>query len=395
MELFKNNNYVLYVAGKVRARLWLWLFIFSGCACPQILSQTDSAAAMKSSARQEPLFSIGAGVQYGFIFAHTEEVQNTTGARPTGIEAIFSWQRNDSATFALCHCYPRQGLLLAYYDYDVDLLGKSGTAAYFLEPTYRIGDRVLFSFKGAAGLSYLNNPYDSLSNPGNQSYSTRVSAYLLVGVGVWVRLSEQWWLNPSLNYQHISNGGTRDPNKGINWPTAGLAVSYQPSSRPWYTGTRPTEKYWRKYSTRYDLIILGTMRRGYNEAGERKKYLLGGLALQAGRQVGRLSMLTLGTEAYHDEELQEKLSREGIDASPVKAGLLLGHEFLLGRFQFSQRLGVYVFDQTPYYDRIFHRWGLQYNITRNISAGFNLLAHRHIAEFVDFRLAYTFQKRQE
>lgn len=384
-----------YFVRSVQARLWLWIIISAACATPHAIAQADSAAAIENTAKQKPLFSIGLGVQHGFIFAHSVDVQNTRGARPTGIEAILSWQRNDSDTFALCHCYPRQGLLLAYYDYDVGLLGKSGTAAYFLEPTYRIGDRVFFSFKGAGGLSYLNNPYDSIGNPGNQSYSTHVSAYLLVGVGAWVRLSEQWWLNPSLNYQHVSNGSTREPNKGINWPTAGIAVSYQPTSRPWYTGTRTTEKYWRNYSTRYDVALLGTMRRGNDEAGDRKRYMLGGLAVQGGRQVGSLSMLTLGAEVYHDEELQDKLRREDLDASPVKAGLLLGHEFLLGRFQFSQRLGVYVFDQTPYYDRIFHRWGLQYRINRHLSAGFNLLAHRQVAEFVDFRLAYTFQKRHE
>lgn len=394
-----NQNYPgkcnRYVRRKTPARLWHWVILSVLLASPPAIAQTDSATAIINPVKREPMFSIGLGIQHGSIFAHSVDVQNTRGARPTGIEAILSWQRNDSATFALCHCYPRQGLLLAYYDYDVALLGKSATAAYFLEPSYKISNTVLFSFKGAAGLSYLNNPFDSISNPGNQSYSTHLSAYLLLGVGAWVRVSEQWWLNPNINYQHISNGGTRKPNKGINWPTAGLAISYQPASRPLYTGARTTEKYWRNYSVRYDFSLLGTLRRGYDETGERKRSPLSGLALQAGRQVGRLSMLTLGAEAYHDEELQNQLRKEDLNASATKAGILLGHEFLLGRFQFSQRLGVYVFDQTPYYDRIFHRWGLQYRINRHFSAGFNLLAHRQVAEFADLRLTYTFQKRYE
>ena len=395
MLLFIKDKFFRTVRKQEPAWLWLWVVISVACTSTAAMAQADSVAATGNEFRPEPLFSIGLGVQHGFIFAHSEEVQNTRGARPTGIETILSWQRNDPAIFALCHCYPRQGLLLTYYDYDVGLLGESVTAAYFLEPTYRIGNRVLFSFKGAGGISYLNNPYDSISNPGNQSYSTYVSAYLSVGVGVWVRLSERWSLNPNVNYQHISNGGRREPNKGINWSTAGIAVSYQPTSRPWYTGTRTTEKYWKNYSPRYDFALLGTLRNGYNEAGNRKRYPLVGLALQAGKQVGSLSMLTLGAEAYHDEELQDKLIRKGLDASAVKAGLLLGHEFLLGRFQFSQRLGVYVFDQTPYYDRIFHRWGLQYRINRHFSTGFNFLAHRHVAEHVDLRLVYSFQKRHE
>ncbi|WP_375580687.1 acyloxyacyl hydrolase [Marivirga tractuosa] len=372
------------------ARSWLILLIFITCATKDSLAQTDSIEV--DTAQQEPLFSIGLGMQYGFIFAHSVDVQNTSGARPFGVEANLSWQRNDSASFALCHCYPRQGLLLAYYDYDVGLLGKSGTAAYFLEPTYRIGERVLLSMKGAAGLSYLNNPYDSISNPSNQSYSTNVSIYLLVGVGAWIRLSESWWLNPTINYQHISNGGMRQPNKGINWPTAGISVSYQPNFRPWYNSSRSTEKFWKDYSNRYDFSFLGTMIRGNNAAANRNRFVVGGIALQAGRQVGRLSMLTLGAEVYYDEKLKNRLQREGLDASPFKTGLLFGHEFLLGRFQFSQRLGVYIFDQTPYYDRIFHRWGIMYAINSHLSAGINLLAHRQKAEFIDFRLSYTFQR---
>lgn len=378
-----------------QSAIFLWILISAVFVTPNALAQTDPSAETTNEEKQDPLFSVGLGMQYGTIFAHSEEVQNTRGARPIGLEAIFSWQRNDAPMYALCNCYPRQGLLLAYYDYDVEVLGKSGTAAYFLEPTYRITDRVLFSFKGAGGFSYLTNPHDSETNPGNQSYSRPFSAYLLVGIGAWVQLTDQWWLNPTLNYQHVSNGGTQQPNKGINWPTAGFAVSYQPDSRPWYTGTRTTEKFWRNYSPRYDVALLGTMRRGYDEDGERVRYALGGLALQAGKQVGRISMLTLGAEAYHDEELEADLRKEGLDASPVKAGALLGHEFLLGRFQFSQRLGVYLFDQTPYYDSIFHRWGLQYRLSSHFSAGFNLLAHRHVVEFVDLRLVYTFQKRKE
>jgi hypothetical protein len=98
------------------------------------------------------------GTQHGFIFAHSEAVENTKGSNPTGIEGILSWQRNDSATWSLCNCFPRKGLLLAYYDYDNKVLGKSITGAYFLEPTYRLSKGSFFAFKGAAGISSLTNP---------------------------------------------------------------------------------------------------------------------------------------------------------------------------------------------------------------------------------------------
>ena len=99
--------------------------------------------------------------------------------------------------------------------------------------------------------------------------------------------------------------------------------------------------------------------------------------------------MTLGTEIYHDEELRLKLKRDSLDASALKAGILVGHEFLLGKFLFNQRLGYSVLDQTPYYDKLYHRWGLQYRINQNLGIGFNLQAHRQVADYVDLRITYS------
>lgn len=360
-----------------------------------IYAQLNQITEKEESDKLEDLLAVGLGVQHGFIFAHSKNVQNTKGARPTGLELMIGWQKNDRATWNLCNCFPRQGLLLAYYDFDKAILGKGAMAAYFLEPTYKITNKVFFSFKGSAGFAYLTNPFDSITNPANQSYSTAISAYLLFGVGGWVRLNDRWWINPSANYQHISNGGMKKPNKGINWPTAGLSVVYQPKTRPYNIGLRTREKFWKEYSPRWDIAVLGTIRRGFNEHGKRIRSPLYGLSVQAARQVGHINTITMGAEVYHDEELQNELRKASIKASAAKAGIMVGHEFILGKFLFSQRLGYYVFDQTPFYDQLFHRWGLSYRINKSLGLGFNLLAHRQVAEFVDVRITYSFQKQYE
>lgn len=364
------------------------LLLVVGCLlCLAALGQTDSLPAL-GKPKPKDLFATGIGLQHGFIFAHSEEVENTKGNRPTGVEAVVSWQRTDSAIWSLCNCFPRRGFLLSYYDYDNRVLGRGATVAHFLEPLYRISNRTFFAFKGAMGLSYLTNPFDSVKNPFNRSYSTRINGYLLVGVGAWVQLSNRWWLNPSISYQHVSNGGMREPNKGINWPTAGLTLSYQPASGPYYTGKRPTTKFWKTQPLRYDITVFGTARRNVDERGESRRMALVGLAAQAGKQVGRINMLLAGVEASRDEELRTELKKDSLHASPVTAALTVGHEFLLGKFLFSQKLGLYVFDQTPYHDQLYHRWTFLYRPGRRLGIGFSLKAHRHIADYLDFRLSY-------
>ncbi|MFN2457531.1 MAG: acyloxyacyl hydrolase [Chitinophagaceae bacterium] len=358
------------------------------------IAQNDSIPIIQSTGKLKNMFSVGAGVQHGFIFAHSQDVQNTKGSNPTGVEVILSWQRNDPSTWALCNCFPRQGLSLAYYDYDNAILGKSMTASYFVEPAYKLSNKIFFSFKASTGFTYLSNPFDSIKNPANQSYSTSISGYALVGLGLWFRIHNQWWLNTSANYQHTSNGGMKEPNKGINWPTAGVAIAYQNTSRPYYTGVRTKEKFWRNYPMRWDAGLFGIARRSLDENGNSRRLPLIGLFSQIGKQVGRINVLTLGAEVYRDEKLSVRLKRDSMNANPVKAGIMAGHEFILGKFLFSQRLGIYVFDETPYYDRLFHRWGLLYRINRHLGVGFNMKVHRQVADFVDLRINYTIQKKK-
>ncbi len=122
-----------------------------------LTAQNDSLQAINKG-KAINMFSVGLGLQHGFIFAHSPRVENTKGSNPTGVELILSWQRNDPLIWNLCNCYPRKGFLFSYYDYDNKVLGKGITAAYFLEPVYKLGRNTFFSFRGSAGLSYLTRP---------------------------------------------------------------------------------------------------------------------------------------------------------------------------------------------------------------------------------------------
>lgn len=370
-------------------RLFRRLLIINLITVNSFAQEDDS---LSNSKKIADVFSIGLGIQHGFIFAHSRAVQNTKGANPTGIELSFGWQRNDTETWKLCNCFPKKGLLLFYYDYDVRLLGKGFGAAYFLEPVYKVGNKTFFSFRGVAGLAYLTNPFDSIHNPTNQSYSSVVGGYLLLGIGLSYMINTKWWLNATINYQHISNGGLRQPNKGINWPTAGISLIHQKNPRPYYKAPRSKEKFWKDYSPRWDIGVFGIAKRGTDENGNSHRMPLIGGTIQAGKQVGRINMLTLGAELYGDKSLSMQLKRDSIDASALRAGLLLGHEFLLGKFSFSQRLGVYIFNQTPYHDQIYHRWGIHYFMNKHLGIGMQLKAHKHVADFVDLRITYSWKK---
>jgi hypothetical protein len=333
-----------------------------------------------------------AGFHTGFIFAHSVEVQNTAGARPQTYEANVGTWRNDSATWNTCRCSTLQSVSIAYHNYDVGILGRAVSASYALEPIFRVTNRSSISLRTVAGLAYLTNPYDAETNPTNQSYSLAVSAYLALGVGYWWRVSPHLQVGTHVLYQHISNGGLRQPNKGINWPTVGVSINYSLQPRIPRAFNRAQTAF--SDDIRWDASVFGVAKRvGGQVDGRGLRYLVAGFNVQGARQVGRINNVTGGLEVVWDDATGSRLRQDGIDLDPWRVSVNVGHEFVLGRFLFSQRLGAYLYQAGGYFDALYHRWGLAYRLNDHWMAGVNMKAHRHVADFTDLRVTYSFRKR--
>ncbi|MBA4139408.1 MAG: acyloxyacyl hydrolase [Segetibacter sp.] len=334
---------------------------------------------------------IQARLHYGFIFAHSTAVQNTAGAHPRGVELETIRQRIDTTVWNICHCYPIKGWSFSYFDFNNRVLGRGLTGAYLLEPTYRIGSKGQFRFRGNVGLSYLTNPYHPQTNPTNMSYSSLVSGFLRLGVSVSYRFTPKWLLQLGAQYQHVSNGGWKEPNKGINWPTASVGVTYynKPFQLPVYKQLIYKSALQKK--PYFEAGLLLAAKQGYQAGGRRARTPLIGLLIQAEKQVGRTNAIITGLEFYYDNALKQQLQKDSVSGSAWRAGLSAGHDFLLGKFFFSQHIGVYLFNQTPYYNRVYHRWILRYQLNKYWLAGFGLKAHKQVAEVIDLRILYRFK----
>lgn len=357
------------------------------CLPASAQSISDTSMAAQGPKVQATIWE--AAAHYGTIFAHSEAVQNTAGAHPRGIALAYTWQRRDKGAVDLCNCYPRQGVVLSLFNFDNQVLGRGAMAGWMLEPTYRLGSRLHMHVRGVAGAAWLSNPFDSLRNPTNQSYSTGLSAWLAVGLGFSYPVSPKFRIKAMAHFQHTSNGGMRQPNKGVNMPTLSLGALYEPNPMAFYKGARSKEKYWRQQPWQKDIALLATAKRSVNANGSSTRRPIVGLQAQAAKQVGHINALLVGAELYHDGFTRTRLDADGLDGtSALRAGIMGGHRFLLGRIGFSQQVGIYVYNPSPYDGVWFHRWGLDYRLTQKVYAGVNLKAHRHVADFFDFRVGF-------
>lgn len=330
---------------------------------------------------------IGLKINKGSVLIHSRELRAIEDSYPTGIELDLAWHKISQKAWESCQCYPKLGISLTYWGYDNKrVLGQGLVGLFYVEPVFNTRGKVNYSIRAGFGLSYQNSPYDSLINPDNLSYSTYLAFPLQLGGTVHFRIKSRWLLNASFMYNHFSNGGIREPNKGINWPSIGLGLAYYLKE---FEFKKRAHTNWRDKGPpqkRLDFTFFMAF-----EEPRSKLYLFSpGLEIKWSKQFARINAFSLGGEVMYDNGTRYVIEERGDEASPVKAGLAFGHEFLLGRVLFSQQFGVYIYKPYPVNSDAYQRYGLVYRITKNLSAGINLKAHGHVANFLDFRAGISF-----
>ena len=379
--LLKNKDRTGFFKGIVIA---VPFFLLSG----PLLAQKGILEADSSAVR-----SIGIEGSYTYTLVHTPEIDEVRGSRPVGIMGSYQKQYLGRATYEHCGCYPRAGVLGGwFYLDDPGTLGNSYFLAGFAEPFVWTGERIDLSIRGVFGGNYLDTPYHAERNPENQAYSTHLSFFLQIGLHAHLRLNPRNTIKLSAVYDHSSNGGVAKPNKGLNHP--GFAIGYERSFEDLEFPDRDAPSSGgRDRSPRIDLNFFGG---GKTVGTDHSSYVpFAGHSIEYVQPLSSLHTITFGAEWLVDGALRKELRERDLRADHQRGSLAIGHEFLMGRFIFSQQLGAYLYDPSGLDDPIYHRWGLSYYITPDHFIGINLKAHRHIADFIDFRIGLSISDEQE
>jgi hypothetical protein len=334
-------------------------------------------------------FSLGLRSHYGFIIPHSVTIRGVSDSRPWGAELDAALLLTGDRAWDYCFCYPRMGLSLSYFNYgNPEVLGNSYSLLYYVEPFLSYHQKFNASFRTGIGASYLDTPYHPQTNPTNLFYSSPLSFLLQVNLALNYRLDPHWNLRASGYYSHISNGGMREPNKGINFPTASLGVDYtlhppvlpnRPRSRSGSTGSR------KQYFEGAAFFTAKPVR-----PGERQRYVIFGLTGTYHREVSRRSALNGGLQWAADWTLREKARRDNEKTDFNRLSLIAGHDLLIGRFEFSQHLGAYLYSPYRAMDPVFQRYTLKFRATDKVFAAVSLKAHRQTADYLDGRIGYRF-----
>lgn len=326
-------------------------------------------------------------IHYGANIAHSSDVKEVKSTYPYALQADFYRLRTDSGIINTCKCFPQTGFSLSLFDYgNRDLLGYGLNASFFIAPVFPLNTKFSFSPKAMAGLAFATNPYHPVDNFRNQAYSLPVNGYLGVAMRLNYHVNRRSQLFTHLHYNHISNGGIKDPNKGLNFVSLGLGISFY-NSGLFFPKINPRKFDRSKSLQEWKATFLQSSRTVRN--GEKTRYLVMGVEFSYLKQFSNFAAYTFAVEGLYDDVLREHLERrDGWAESQYRSGFTGGMEFLLGKFRLSHRIGVYMYDPSNYHSLFYHRHGLMYMLNRDWSVGINMKAHKQVANFLDLRLSY-------
>lgn len=334
----------------------------------------------------------GLRVHSGFIIPHAPDLRAISQTRPLGVELTYSRTTFSRVAFERCNCFARTGAYLNYITFlNPTELGRTvGVGGYF-EPLIRYRHPLYFSLRATAGLAYLTRVYNVDTNPRNTFFGAPLSGLLALSASTHYRVTNRLHLSLTASYNHISNGGTRQPNRGMNFPVVGLGLTYvaDPASFPdvnqW---SRPVLN--RRFTKR--IVVFGSVRTLPQTINfpERAGWAWG-LTATAGYRVSRFHAFTGGLEFADDGYVREQLRRMNVTASHRQLGLLGGYELWLGRYVFTTHIGWNARQPAVRMnERIFQRYQLLYTLHNRYLLGVGLKARLNVAEGFEVRIGTQF-----
>jgi hypothetical protein len=345
------------------------------------------------STEVDNILCLGIRGHYGFIIPHSRHIREISYSNPWGVETEVAWHLMGEKSWRYCYCYPRTGFGLFYINFDnPDILGYAIALYPFIEPYLYTGKRLNLSGRFGIGPAYVSKYYDPETNPNNFFFASHVTFTAQLCFAIQYRINGHFSARVGLNYNHLSNGGIKQPNVGMNYPTVNLGLDYSLRKAEFVKYSRENVKDLYERKSWFDAYLLGTAKNA--ERGEDQLYPVIGAGLYYNYLLGRLIAASAGTEWISDFSERERIRRQfGQDPEAPdhnRAAFLLGINLLFGRVSFIYQWGIYYYAPFPARNQLYQRYGLNFRFTERLYAGINVKAHGHVADMIDLRLGIIF-----
>jgi len=325
-------------------------------------------------------FFISGGVQQGNIIVQDENAAYLVQKHTRGMWLDAGVIKNTQRAWNYCNCYTKNGASFSYVDFGNPAnLGHAINLAVYTEPYISFTHKLQFSFRGGAGLAYLDRTFNAFTNPHNTFYSRKLSFLLLVNLNAYYTLTPSLRASVTAQFAHISNGGARDPNWGINFPTLGVGLEYMLHPQP--LKPRPHKPFTDRSIKIITHVFGGQRLLQANDGWPDQRRPIVGINTGAIKPLGRISGIGLGAELYYDGTSHLREVRDQRKYTDMIGAVSIQHYFFFGKIIFGQQLAYQVTQLNPdVRNHFYQRFFLGYQLRQHWYGGVSLKSRGDVSE---------------
>jgi hypothetical protein len=331
-------------------------------------------------------------LHYGFIIPHSSSIRDVSFTNPVGVELNIGKLHTSFRDWQVFNNFWASGIKGRYFNFQFpDVLGSVFDFSAFAGPLVSNGRNHQFIVAGGAGISYHTKIYHPEENPLNQFFSTRISFPLYIDALFKYRISQRSYVTLAGSYNHISNGGVRQPNFGMNYPTISLGIER------FNHGMSDLDYNYKEINQvrnrDVSVIIQGLSSYRVIDATDNlpeKGFIVYGVHMRASKPLGSIYSLNTGAEFIVDGYIRELIRREGTDYDHKRFALTLGQDFTFGKILFVQHLGIYLYSPYEARNKVYQKYELAYKTRGRLLYSVFLKAHVYVAELIGVGINYQF-----
>jgi len=301
--------------------------------------------------------------------------------------------------------YPEIGAAFTFYYFADNKVFGDAIALMGYGKFYMVRSKVAnFYARIGGGYGILTKKYNAQTNPGDQLISTTINLAVQLRVGLEWKINEYVQLNTAVSFNHFSNSGMNLPNYGLNIPSGTIGIKVFPQPRELsYSCERKKDFKKNEVMWKYSIGIQQLHSFVYNITPSTKKYPVPGGLIAYARYINPGNKFYGGLAfeyfpAVRDYVIQNDIStRHGATFEASVPSVVVGDEFILGRFSMFYSAGAYLWKSLPAITPVYFKIGMNCYVGEILKRkgtkfffGNNVKAHMNVAQYNEFSVGGTF-----
>ncbi len=359
--------------------------IFTAFIC---LVATPAGFAGNISHSPNQSFYIRPVFNYATIWAHSDDLETFAWQKFPSFEINIGKQTTGEKAWEYEYNFPSYGGGTAIFDFADPSLGTAVSGFGYVNFCLTRSKDISFLIRLATGVGYFSNIYDPEDNPENLAVSTPLNVYFNLGAHLKFSLSDHLSLSAGGGLAHFSNGAFRKPNRGLNIFKTSVALRYNFYPDISYHREPPDQP--EKKKTGFTMLLAGGVMQP--KEGD-PNYNVQTFSFNLTQKLNHVQRWGAGFDFFYNSKVSEELASQNKPDTFIKTlrnGIYISHELLFENLAIVKNLGIYLPHEInppkPYYQRL----GLRYYITENSMVNVSLIAHRAVAEVVEWGVGYSF-----